>query len=54
MINWGIGYVEKSPSSSTISSSEPSSNSVTLLVEQLKAKVFEVDLFKQLRKILIL
>lgn len=46
MSNQSIGFIEISPSSSTISGCEPSGNHVTQLIQQSKAKVFEVDLFK--------
>lgn len=46
----GIGSVEKYTSSSTNSGSDPSSNSVTLLNQQLKARIFHVDLFKTIEE----
>lgn len=50
MNNQSIGSIEKSPSSSIVSGSDPSSNLVTLVIQQLKAKVFEVDLFKTIEE----
>lgn len=46
----GIGSVEKSPSSSTTSGGEPFGNSITLLIQRLKANIFEVDLFKTIKE----
>lgn len=50
MSNQGITSVEKPLISSIISSSEPSGNSITLLVQKLKSKVFEVDILKTIVK----
>lgn len=45
-----IGPAEKSISSSTVSGSEPSGNYASMLVQQLKANVFEEDLFKTINE----
>lgn len=50
MSNQGITSIGKPLISSIISSSEPSGNSITLLVQKLKSKVFEVDLLKTIEK----
>lgn len=49
MGNQGIS-VEKSPNYSTTSGNEPSSNSSGALVQQLKAKVFDTELFQTLKE----
>lgn len=50
MINQNIGYIVKFPSSSIMSSSVLSGDSLTLLVQQLKTNLFETDLFKTLKE----
>lgn len=50
IINQSIGSFEKSPSSSIFSGSELSCNPITLLIQQLKAKFFEVYLCKTIKE----
>lgn len=48
MSSQGI-LVEKSPSSSTTSGNDPSGNAYVAMVQQLKAKVFDVDLLQTIK-----